>query len=66
MSEKAPEIRNATVGVAVTPSEKRAISLVATAEGKQVSELLRPTIDALVERGEAYARRLREAMEPAA
>lgn len=65
MNQTTPESRTATVGVGVTPSEKRAIELVATVEGKTVADLLRPTVESLVAQGSAYASRLRD-MEPAA
>lgn len=63
MSESAPESRTMTVGCSVSPTEKRAVDLVAAAEKKTVAELLRPTVQELVARGNALADLLRD-MEP--
>ncbi len=60
MSETTPESRTVTVAAGVTPSEKRAIELVATVDGKTVSDLLRPAINKIVARGHELSRRLRE------
>lgn len=65
MIERAPESRTMQVGAGVTPTEKRAIELVATVDGRTVADLLRPAIDELVVRGRAIADRLKE-MEAAA
>lgn len=60
MPDPTPESRTATVAAGVTPSEKRAIELVATVDGRTVSELLRPSIEKIVARGQELATRLRE------
>lgn len=65
MTTQTQESRSVPIGAKVTPSEKRAIDMVATYEGKPVADLLRPTIEELVARGEKLREQLRE-IAPAA
>lgn len=60
MPEKTPENRVHTACVGITPSEKRAIDLVAMVEEKAISDLLRPAVDQLVARGNEYMSRLQQ------
>lgn len=60
MPDPTPESRTATVAAGVTPSEKRAINLVATVDGKTISDLLRPAVEKIVARGHELSARLRD------
>lgn len=55
MTSEKQEIKNQTIGAAVTPSEKRYAELAATISGRPLSQLVRERIEDLIEQGKRAA-----------